>query len=65
MRDGEGAEREAWKPWDWRQAGEDEADQRARPGRSKSAKKSREVGQLRSKDDTWAALNPPGQGGRG
>ena len=30
-----------------------------------SAKKSREVGQLRSKDDTWAALNPPGQGGRG
>lgn len=45
---------------------EEEADKRARPGRRKSEEKeSREVGQLRSKADTWAALNPQGQGGRG
>lgn len=65
MRDGEGAESKALEPWDWRQAGKDEADQRARPGLSKSEKESREVGQLRIKADTWAALSPQGQGGRG
>lgn len=38
---------------------------KAGSGRRKGKEKeSREVGQLRSKTDTWAALNPQGQGGR-
>ena len=51
------------EPWGWREAGE-EAGQRAKLGRRKS-KESREVGQLRSKADTWAALRPQGHDGRG
>lgn len=51
------------EPWDWRQAGEEEADERARLGRKKRKKESREVGQLRSKAATWAVLNPQGQRG--
>lgn len=52
--------------WDRRQAGEEEeADQKAISGRGKGKEKeSREVGQPRSKANTWAALNPQGQGGR-
>ena len=45
------------EPW----VEEEQAEQRARPGRKESKEKeSREVGQQRSKADTWAALTRQG-----